>query len=311
MSAKRNRRESAVHVLPKFIPPMLAKPGSPFDSDDYLFEIKWDGTRTLAFIDQSGYRLLNRRRIDMVDRYPEFAFLKKLPAGTVLDGEVVVLSQGRPSFPSLMSREQSRSPLKIRSLARNLPATYIVFDLLYEGFQSIMDEPLGTRREKLRSLVKKCNQPYLILSEGVVGQGKAFFQQVTGQDMEGIIAKRLQGRYLPDKRSDAWIKIKRGETVCCAVIGFLPEGKDDFRSLILAAEHGGVLQYVGKVGTGFNAGLRKKLNELLWSRLRTKPIIPCTIKGKWVEPFYCLVNCMERTANGHLRAPAFMELVEG
>jgi ATP-dependent DNA ligase len=167
---------------------MLAKPGSPFDSNDYLFEIKWDGTRTLAFIDQSGYRLLNRRHIDMVDRYPEFAFLKKLPAGTILDGEVVVLSQGKPSFQSLMSREQSRSPLKIRSLARNLPATYIVFDLLYEGFQSIMDEPLVIRRDKLRSLVKKCNQPYLILSEGVVGQGKAFFQQVTGQDMEGVIA---------------------------------------------------------------------------------------------------------------------------
>src|SRR6516225_2958651 len=100
--------------LPSFIPPMLAKLGKPFDSENYSFEIKWDGTRTLAFIERDRYRLVNRRHIQITERYPEFAFLQKLPAGTVLDGEMVVLSGGKSDFHRLQAREQAQQPLKIR-----------------------------------------------------------------------------------------------------------------------------------------------------------------------------------------------------
>jgi bifunctional non-homologous end joining protein LigD len=125
---------------------MLAKLGEPFDSENYLFEIKWDGTRTLAFVDGAGYRLVNRRRMDMNDRYPEFDFLRNLPPGTVLDGEMVVLRDGKPDFRLLQSREQARTPLNIRSLARSHPATYVVFDLLYESYRPVMSLPLAVRR---------------------------------------------------------------------------------------------------------------------------------------------------------------------
>ena len=81
--------------LPRFVPPMLAKRGAPFDSQEHLFELKWDGTRALAFVDSHGYRLVNRHRADVTDRYPELGFLLDLPAGVVLDGEVVVLRQGQ------------------------------------------------------------------------------------------------------------------------------------------------------------------------------------------------------------------------
>ena len=290
---------------------MMAKVGKAFDSDDYLFEVKWDGTRTLAFVEKETHRLVNRRKVEMNDRYPELAFLKELPSGTVLDGEIVVLQNGKPSFQLLMSREQARSPLKIRGLARNLPATFIVFDLLYLDYRNLMDEPLSARRDRLGTLVKACNNPHFVLSDGVVGNGKSFFTQVCEMGMEGVVAKRLRSRYLPGQRTEAWIKIKRGETVHCAIIGFLPDGKDDFRSLIIAAETEGGLQHVGQVGTGFDAALRKKLNGLLWSRLRARPILPCKIKGKWIEPgLFCTVHCLERTASGHLRAPSFKELLE-
>src|SRR5216683_7608953 len=118
--------------LPRFVPPMLAKPGVPFDSPEHLFEVKWDGTRALAFVDSRGYRLVNRHRADVTDRYPELGLLNDLPRGIVLDGEVVVLRQGKPDFGLLLSRNQARSPLKIQFLARILPVTYVVFDLLYE-----------------------------------------------------------------------------------------------------------------------------------------------------------------------------------
>jgi ATP-dependent DNA ligase len=254
---------------------MVAQLGSPFDSDEYLFEIKWDGTRTLAFLDHHGYRLANRRRVDMTESYPEFAFLRQLRPGIILDGEMVVLRDGKPNFGLLQSREHTRSRLKVRMLARTLPATYVVFDVLYERYHSVMSLPLQARREHLQKLVQRCGHPQLVLSEGVVGQGKVLFREACRQGLEGIMAKRLSSRYVPGRRSDAWLKIKRAETVHCAIIGFVPSGRKDFGSLILAAEAKGQVRCIGKVGTGFDDELRTKLNQLLWSRLREKPVVPC------------------------------------
>src|SRR5205823_13849355 len=109
-------RSILISELPRFVPPMLAKRGVPFDSPEHLFEIKWDGTRVLAFVDSRGYRLVNRHRVDVTERYPELGFLHDLPAGIVLDGEVVVLRQGKPYFRLLLCRNQARPPLKIQSL---------------------------------------------------------------------------------------------------------------------------------------------------------------------------------------------------
>jgi ATP-dependent DNA ligase len=129
--------------------------------------------------------------------------------------------------------------------------------------------------------------------------------------MEGVVAKRLGTLYLPGKRTDAWIKIKRGATEICAVIGFLPAGAKDFKSLILAASVEGKVRCVGKVGSGFSDKVRARINRLLRSRVRATPIIPCKIRGVWVEPgLCCKVSFMERTENGEFRAPVFEELYE-
>jgi len=192
--------------LPRFVPPMLAQPGVPFDSAEHLFEIKWDGTRVLAFVDSRSYRLVNRHRADVTDRYPELGFLSNLPMGMVLDGEVVVLRQGKPDFRLLLSRNQARASLRIHSLARTFPATYIVFDLLYDRFESLTALPLRARRQRLEAVVRACASPRLVFSEGIVGSGRAFFEAVCRQGLEGVVAKRLDGRYRPGRR--AWVKIK-------------------------------------------------------------------------------------------------------
>src|SRR6185295_18050132 len=106
-------RKAGPRNLPAFIPPMLAKPGRPFDSERHLFEVKWDGTRTLCHVEQGSYRFVNRRNIDTTNRYPEFGYLAGLPHGTILDGEMVVLQESKPSFALLQSRDHARSPLKI------------------------------------------------------------------------------------------------------------------------------------------------------------------------------------------------------
>src|SRR5260370_1719142 len=207
--------------LPRFVPPMLAKSAAPFDSPEHLFEVKWDGTGAWALVERGGLRLLNRRRVEMVERYPEFAFLGRLRPGLVLDGEVVVLRDGKRDFVLLQSREHTRAPLKVRSLARALPATYVVFDLLYDHFKSQMSLPLTARRERLRQIVAGCGSPQLVLSEGVEGRGKAFFREACARGLEGVMAKRLGSPYLPGRRTDAWTKIKRTQTVTRALIGFV------------------------------------------------------------------------------------------
>jgi ATP-dependent DNA ligase len=187
---------------------MLAQKGEPFDSGEHLFEIKWDGTRMLAFVEPDGYRLVNRHRAERTVQYPELACLTELPAGVVLDGEMVVFHDGRPDFRRLLSRDQAGAPFKIRLSARKLPATYVVFDLLYDGYRSLLAQPLSQRRERLGQLVEDLDRPQVVFSEGIVGPGRVLFEEVCRQGLEGLVAKRLASRYRPGKRTTAWLKIK-------------------------------------------------------------------------------------------------------
>ncbi|MGE3807085.1 MAG: non-homologous end-joining DNA ligase [Gemmataceae bacterium] len=298
-------------AIPSFIEPMLCKPGEPFDSDEHLFEIKWDGIRLLCFVDSAGkYRLVNRRQVDCTERYPELDFLGKLPAGTILDGEIVVLKDGKPDFALVMSRESSRKELRARTLSRSTPATYIVFDLLYVNGTNVMNLPLVERRQLLAEVVKIAPSPYFLLSQGIEGHGQAYFAEAVKQGLEGVVAKKLTSKYEPGRRTGAWTKIKRGSELLCAIIGFVPDGKD-FRSLILAAEVDGTLRYVGKVGTGLTDAQHKWLNETMRARIQKKPAVACPIKGKWIEPgLFCRVSFLEMSENGELRMPVLEELTD-
>ncbi len=167
-------------TLPPSIAPMLAQPGTPFDSAEHLFEVKWDGMRALAYVEAGGYRIVSRHGNDITDRFPELGSLADLPAGTVLDGELVVLRDGKPSFSLLQTRAPLCCQHKIRTLARTTPATYVVFDQLFNGYLSLMDEPLSTRREVMLKTVGRADHQPLIASDGVVGPGRSFYEKVQG-----------------------------------------------------------------------------------------------------------------------------------
>ncbi len=201
-----SRRASS--SLPPFVPPMLARPGVPFDSDEHLFEIKWDGTRMLAFVEQNGIRLINRHRAERTVQYPELSCLSELPAGTILDGELVVFADGRPDFYRLLSRDQTCDPFKIRLSSQLQPATFVVFDLLYDDYQPLLTQPLSERRRRLCQIVEEFDRPELALSEGITGTGRALFDEVCQLGLEGLVAKRLTSPYQPGRRTKDWIKIK-------------------------------------------------------------------------------------------------------
>ena len=297
-------------ALPEFVPPMLARlEREPFDSDRHVFEVKWDGIRALAFVGEGDYRLLSRNQKDLAPRYPELAFLAAAEPGLVLDGELVVLRDGRPDFFEVLQREQAQKPIKIQALARTLPVSYVVFDVLYRRFRSVMKRPLVDRRQALAEIVAGCAEPRLVFSEGVVGAGTTFFEEVRSRELEGMVAKKLTSPYQPGRRTGAWIKVKPRKEMVCAILGYLATG-DDLRSLIIGAEEEGELVCVGRVGSGLTDALRARLLADCRARGRAEPLIDCGMEGDWIEPgLFCRVEYLERTERG-LRAPVFVELLQ-
>ncbi len=281
-----------------FVPPMLARLGEPFDAEDHLFEVKWDGYRALVLSDAAGVRVLSRNQVDFTVRFRAADWLGALPAGTALDGEIVALRDGLPDFEQLQQRNPG-------------PVVFMAFDVLFAGGASLQGEPLVERRKVLADLVAATGHPRIALSDGVVGAGKAFFAQLVARGFEGVVGKRLCSRYEAGQRSGAWTKCKRSESLHCAIIGYVAVG-EDLRSLALAAPDAtGRLTYVGGVGSGLDGALRSALLPRLRARPRATPLVPCSEPASWVEPgLYCTVKFVERTRSGHLRAPVFLDWAE-
>ncbi len=234
------------------IKPMLAMSAAPFDSENHIFELKWDGTRCLAFIDRESVMLQNRRLIDITYRYPEFQQLNKYLKAkeVILDGELVVLKEGLPSFEKLQQREHIGDERRIKILSELLPATYIVFDLLYIDGLFIIDKPLIERREILSTLFPFVDN--VILSE-IFFEGKGLFKKALKMGFEGVMAKEKKSPYLPGERSNYWLKIKKSFDLDAIICGYIEgEGKrrDYFGSLVLGAYDNKRLIHIDQVGTG-------------------------------------------------------------
>jgi ATP-dependent DNA ligase len=229
--------------------------------------------------------------------------LRRLPAGTVVDGELVVLQGGRADFPALLRRHQRHRP-RLGDPAR-LPVCYVLFDLLYLRGRTLLHEALVDRRSRLQELVAQVQEPVMAFSDGVVGHGKAFFEQVVAQGHEGVLAKLQESRYRVGKRSPAWRKIKPSGQLPCVIVGYRV-GRLGLERLLVATVREGVLRYVGSVHRGLTAGLRADLTRRLACRRRRQPIVPCREPACWVEPeCYCQVRYTGWTSSGYLRSAVF------
>lgn len=291
---------------------MLAKIGEIFSSDRHIFEVKWDGIRSLVLVDRAEVRMFSRRQRPMRVRYPEFDFLDRLPPGVVIDAEVVVMSPaGTPDFGLALRREQVRQAPRALTLSKQHPALFVAFDLVYEDFVSIADRPLVERRARLATLIERTDHPRFVFSEEIEGDGPTILDEVCARGLEGVVAKRRDSRYAPGKRPDSWIKIKRGHVLQCVVMGYQQTGRD-LKSLIIATnDESGALRCIGKVGSGLTDELRQDLLARLRSITCKLPIVPTALPGRWVEPqIFCNVGFLEWTSHGELRAPVFRGLIE-
>jgi bifunctional non-homologous end joining protein LigD len=309
--------DPSAEPIPDAIEPMLAKDGQlPRDDAAHAYEIKWDGVRTIAYVDAGRLTLTGRNGSDFSGRYPEIRALADDQGSRrmVLDGEVVAFDpDGRPSFERLQSRMNLGSDAAVRRRLRDIPVTYVIFDLLWLEGHSTLALPYRHRRKLLLGL--DLNGPTWRTPAHREGDGAALLKASEQQDLEGIVAKRLDSPYEPGRRSSAWIKIKN-HCVEDVVIGGFTAGSGG-RALALGALAVGVyddgaLRYAGKVGTGFTDSTLTLLSREL-EPLRTDE---SPFEGRqppkgttFVRPtLVARVEFREWTRTATLRAPSFKGL---
>ncbi|MDE3183423.1 MAG: DNA ligase D [Bacteroidota bacterium] len=286
---------------------MLAKEtAEAFDDKGWLFEIKWDGYRAIAEKKKSKILLYSRNGLDFAEKYPVVvAQVKKVKADAVLDGEIVVLNdEGKPDFQFLQHYSENQ----------NRPIQYYVFDLLELNGKDTTSLPLIDRKELLKKIIPE-NNPAIKYSDHIFEKGKSFFRVSKEKDLEGIMAKKMDSKYYPGKRTTDWLKIKNHKTAEVIITGYTePSGsRKYFGSLILAAKEGTKFIYMGNAGTGFNAGSLKELYDLFQPLVQKKSPFEEKIKNNskitWLKPaVICEVKFSEVTADGKLRHPVFLRL---
>jgi bifunctional non-homologous end joining protein LigD len=307
--------------MPERIVPMMARPSStlPRDARNWSFEVKWDGVRAIAYVQPGRLRLESRNLNDITETYPEVRGLIGALGmhEAVLDGEIVAFDPaGRPSFERLQRRMHVTSPSAVRRLQRSMPVMYAMFDLLYLDGHSLMELPYRERRERLESLA--LSGPAWRVPTAHPGEGKLLLEATAKQGLEGIVAKRLDSRYEPGRRSGNWLKIKHIMRQELVIGGWIPgEGRRTKRigALLMGFYENGKLRYAGRVGTGFTektlADLEKRLEPL---RRDTSPfgIAPkLPRESVFVEPrLVAEVELREWTAERVMRAPSFKGLRE-
>lgn len=279
-------------------PMLLSEKKEPFDSTDFIYELKLDGIRCLAFVSPGEADLRNKRGLSLLAPFPELRAISAcVDQSCVLDGELIVMTDGRVDFEAVQSRALKSATNKIELASRLHPASYVAFDILHCAGRDLIDEPLLERKAVLAKAVRENGTA--AVSRWVERQGKAFFDLTHAQGLEGIVAKRIDSLYHPGKTTKDWLKIKNlidEDFVSC---GYIEKG-EGVVSLILGQYAGRELVYQGHVTLGVTMG--KIAGFPLSSRAPTG--IPPQEGAKWFRPMRVVtVTYMERTRSGGMRQP--------
>ena len=308
--------------MPSHLKPMLATLAArlPTGENHWAYELKWDGVRAIAYCEGGQLTLESRNLREIASHYPE---LRPLAAAlgareAVLDGEVVAFDEdGRPSFERLQGRMNLASDAAVRRRMADRPVTYLIFDLLYLDGRSLVDLPYTKRRERLEEL--ELDGPNWQTPSNHRGEGRALLRLTKERGLEGLVVKRLDSRYLPGRRSSAWLKVKNIRSQELVIGGWLPgQGRraGTIGAIVVGYHEGDDggrrLRYAGRVGSGFTDAELERLAGLL-EPLRTGQ---SPFEGRqppkqavFVEPrLVAAIAFREWTAARTLRAPVYKGL---
>lgn len=320
LTIKTSLKNAAASKFPEKLKPMLATLlREPFDDPDWVYEVKWDGYRALAFLNKGEVELKSRNDKPFNEKfYPIPKILAKWKFDAVLDGEIVVLNKkGLSDFGALQNwRSEADGDL-----------IFYLFDILWLNGKNLMDFPLSERQAILQATIPT-DDDRVRISKVFTASGIDFFHAAHKMGLEGIIAKNSSSVYLPDFRSKDWLKIKVNKTQEVIIAGYTKneDTTKTFSSLLLGAYDGNSLHYVGKVGTGFSNALQKemmgKFEPLITkdspfqqspdynkpSRFRPNPP---KAKATWLKPeLVCEIAFAEVTSDGVFRHPSFKGMRE-
>jgi bifunctional non-homologous end joining protein LigD len=306
-------------TMPSMIQPMLATlTDHAFSSDDWLYEIKWDGYRAIAFIEDGEVRLVSRNQNEMTSLYPELSVIPSQVTAqrAILDGEIVALDEkGRSSFSLMQQRAGIRSGVKRTRPDASIPVLYYTFDLLYLDGYNLVAVELERRKDLLRQVIAPSG--FLRYSEHFMKEGEKLYEAAQQQGLEGIVAKCRTSLY-EQKRTREWLKIKITRRQECVIGGYTdPRGsREHFGSLVLGLyDDKDRLIHIGNAGTGFNAASQTEM----WKRLQKLETTKSPFYGKvestrrphWITPeLVAEIKFTEWTHEGHsgsvkMRAPVF------
>ncbi len=310
--------EPQVDWLHRFVEPMLSETANePPKGDDFTYELKWDGIRALISYEDGKVTLRTRNQIDITAQFPELLDGEKAFRATngVFDAEIVSLdATGKPIFKKVINRMQARGETNILKASKTNPIYCYVFDCIYLDGRPLINESLKKRKEFLKDVIR-FDTPYR-LSE-TVDDGNSLFEAAREHGLEGIMAKKIDSKYLPGRRSDCWIKVKIRQSSEVVIIGFT-KGKGDrgqtFGALHIAEKIDNTLQYRGKVGTGFDDATIK---EILKELKKVKQLKSIDVVGElldkststWLEPLIVAeVSYSKVTPDKMFREPVFIRL---
>jgi bifunctional non-homologous end joining protein LigD len=282
-----------------------------FSDPQWLFEVKWDGIRSVAYIEKGKYTLRSRTHRDITPEYPEFRDLTAhLDASTaILDGEIVALNEnGKSNFQKLQNRSNGRDPAGF--LCQDGFIAYYIFDLLYCDGYDLRQTPLRHRKELLRQILRTAD--HIRFSEHQIEKGKELFEAARKEGLEGIIGKKIDSPY-PGDRTSLWAKLKIVKELDAVVAGWTAprRTRQYFGALVLGLYDKQQLRFIGSVGTGFNEATQKSLYEQLKTLHRSSSVFHPAPKLKepveWVGPRMVVrVKYANWTDGKHLRAPVFL-----
>lgn len=233
----------------KGIKPMLiSEQKEPFDSSNWIYEIKLDGIRCIAYLDSTCTDLRNKRDKKLLPHVPELSeIFRQTKEKCILDGELFIIKNGITDFYEIQRRAILTDPFKIKLASERLPATFTAYDIIYFKNHLVTDLPLIQRKELLTDIIRENER--VNISRYVEKNGIALFETAKEHGLEGIVAKKRDSRYYFDKRTKDWIKCKVMETEDCIICGYIPKAGNKV-SLVLGQYDGEQLVYKGHVTLG-------------------------------------------------------------
>lgn len=292
-------------------PMLLNEVKEPFDGEDYIYELKLDGIRCVAYVEPKSVTLQNKRFKDLIDIYPELSDICKcVKKRVILDGELVVLTDGKPDFYALQRRSLMTDSFKISIAAKKNPVQFAVYDILYFDGKDLTDKTLMERKAILSKAVTEGHN--LSVSRWIEKNGIAFFELAKKENLEGIVAKKKDGLYHIGKRTSDWIKIKVMQDEDLLVLGYQPDENGEVKDLILGYyDKKGVLKCRGKVYLGVSKAEQKIIAEFAKKNTVKKPWFDKYKNVVWLKPqLVGTAHFMHETESGGMRQPVWKGLRE-